>query len=379
MGIDDNDRKQNGTFTADPLDGGEVVSTTVPGTPPELAEIEPLPAWDVARVLRDGIPEPTFVVRGWFTLGTLVALLASRKTGKSTLMYWMAINAALGRGDSTGAFAFTEPHLVLYVEEENGDQDAATRWGRLGIHEALASGRLRISQHENVQFVDDAGVLRIRRTLWEMRQDPAHKDLPVIVFIDSSQRTFRERNENSSEDRADRMNKLKDLIQAEGCTVVLAVNTGIDGDRWRGHSSGEDQVDTALFLKGKDDEPRTLTLYLKRGDYEYPRPLNVIRDTSTDTSPIELLFDHAEPSSRGRQDEARKNRLAVLEAMTEPGATGTGKDLAQRTGLAKSTYENARRWLDTRGYMYREGREWRVSPTGRELRERLRRELSEVP
>jgi len=85
-----------------------------PEPPPEQEPPErvgrPLHRVDLAKLARDGVPEPEFIADRYLYLGSLHALVGEAETGKTTLAAWW-ITGELQAGRS-----------VVYLDEESGEE-----------------------------------------------------------------------------------------------------------------------------------------------------------------------------------------------------------------------------------------------------------------
>lgn len=147
-------------------------------------EVQPtLTYLDLAYIAAHGIPAVDWLIPNWIARRDIVVLAGRGGIGKSTLVADLA--QALARGRSWCGALPSDPMTVLYIDEEQGEQEAARLLIRLGgphenLHACSMQG-LRLDVEEQIARLE-AEVKRLR---------------PSVVIVDSFQQFKGATDENS--------------------------------------------------------------------------------------------------------------------------------------------------------------------------------------
>lgn len=291
--------------------------------------------------------------------GQVVLLVATAKSGKSTLLQHVGVCAALGQPIG-GLLEVCGPHLVVFVDQENPRGSALRRLRSLGGEEAIASGRLHFLHRPGVRFDEPGGVTPLRAKLEELRAERSLADLPLLIVVDSWAKTAAEIDENDNGSRLQRISRLIEFAHEHGATVVVAANPSRgDAKRVRGGVSLEDQIDGLLAITRHDDGRRTLSLELIRGDFEPPPEMEVLRTQDEPDGPIEITLEHVhhEPEPLDSTD------VRILRALLQPGIDAP-KAVAEFLKIPRSTVAKRGRKLVDHGLIRRERRTWTPTNAG---------------
>ena len=329
----------------------ELENATAAHRAPPSVTVEDLEAAEVRRV--------DWCIRGLIERGQIAFLVASSKTGKTSLLYHAAVAAALGRPIG-GLLSVTGPHLVVLVDQENPRPSALRRLRALGGEDAIRSGRLHFVHRPGVRLDTPDGLAPLRAKLRELRAERSLAELPLLLILDSWARTAGELDENANGERLERVARLIEFCHEHAATALVAANPSRgDTKRVRGGVAIEDQLDALLSLTKHDDGRRTLSVALARGDAELVGELEVTREQLEADGPIEITLDHVHPEPE-RLDETD---LALLRALRAPGVDGP----TAAAEFAHTTPDAAKKRggrLERLGMIRRQNRTWTLTPQG---------------
>lgn len=283
------------------------------------------------EVLRDRVPG--FLIDDLLPERSVVMLYGKPKTGKTFVAMSMAFSCAIG-APFLGRKVRVGPVLYVHAEGGGGVPDRAR---------ALA-------RHHGLETVGD-GLRFVRRPVkflepehFEYLQDVLRKErqAPTTIYLDTLARSILPADESSNADVNQYVERVEELRNEFGCTVVVLHHPGHgEGGRPRGASSFEGSVDVLMHLKanGCDDRLDLVCQYMKDGSPFDPIALRreVVHLGADDrgrsrSSCVIVESDHTPEGGASLCD-------IILDAVRKaPGITR--KDLAIHLGRSDSTLSN---------------------------------------
>ena len=232
---------------------------------------------DLVALIREGIPEPTFVpgCDGWLRAGKRYLCPAPAGTGKS--LTWLTVAVTIVENGGT----------VVILDVENGEEEYARR-----LEDILTA------RGANTEL-PDACQQRLRyhawpqlSLAWQAEQWAAELATANLVILDSSRMALTSVGlaEDSADDYSQFVGRLILPLSRAGIATVVLDNTGHEGDRARGTKAKEDlnevvyrlvavepfdrdQAGEARLVRGRHrfaGLPREISLKLGGGTYGDP-------------------------------------------------------------------------------------------------------------
>jgi|GEM_PF-3086012 len=187
--------------------------------------------------------------RIWFGLyeGAVVLLVGETGSGKSSLLYNIAIHAALGKPFCGVAVPTDEPARVLYVDPENAGNWKEGRGGVCGMR----LDRLGLGRPDGLLFHSGDG-LNLSQPGHMAAIEGLSKDEKIrLIILDPIANLFATEDENSNAEAARQMRALVRLSRVTGACIVACHHTGKDdtGNYGRGASARLAAADVGMVLR----------------------------------------------------------------------------------------------------------------------------------
>ncbi len=233
-----------------------------------LEEREPTQAEVKTELLRSmlltpadlaAIPPPEYLVEGYFTRNSLIALYGRPGTAKSFIAISMALAIVTG-SDWFGHPVHRGPVLYVAGEGTSGLAQRQRAWQEMcGIDDL--TGMLWLPYAVNLLQSD-----------WSLGLAELAADVgAVLVVVDTLARSMVGGDENRSGDMAQAVEAADVIRRKSGATSMFVHHTPKDGATLRGHSALEGAVDTALLLE-RSEGSFTLTA-AKQKDLPQAEPM----------------------------------------------------------------------------------------------------------
>jgi hypothetical protein len=296
------------------------------------------------------LPAPEAVIAGMLYRDTLAAIVAKWESYKTFLALEMAFCLAAGvdyygRPVTAGA--------VIYDTAEGGS-GFARRVGALREKYGITRQVPLIIRPAAIRIDDPAEVAAMLGHAEAKLRDLGFAGVPVVaVFIDTLAR-----NMSGDENKVEDMNAFIrgcDAIRGETGACVIAIHhTGHNEERGRGSSSLPAALDTEMFVTRDDD--RVTVKCTKQKDAPH------FADLTLEAYPLagSLAFRAVVPTSPVLTPNERR---LLTEVQDEPGLRSNA--WMEASGLAKGSYDNARRRLLALTYVKRVGERYVATDAGR--------------
>jgi hypothetical protein len=192
------------------------------------------------------IPPPEYLIEGYFTRNSLIALYGRPGTAKSFIAISMAL-AIVSGSDWFEHRVHRGPVLYVAGEGTSGLAQRQRAWQEMcGIDDL--TGMLWLPYAVNLLQPD-----------WSLGLAELAADIePELVVVDTLARSMVGGDENRSGDMAQAVEAADVIRRKSGATSMLVHHTPKDGATLRGHSALEGAVDTALLLE-RSEATFTLT------------------------------------------------------------------------------------------------------------------------
>jgi hypothetical protein len=188
----------------------------------------------------DTIEPPTPLIEGVLDKGTIALL--SGKFGTYKTFVSLAWACSVATGTAWEGLPVVTPGPVLYVAAEgcSGLRSRVRAW-EIGQNQgrripaaqlAVFNGRVKLTDADEMAVLGEF--------ITEMR--------PVLVVVDTLHQCAPGMDENSSKDMGTVLGAVAELRESYGATVLLNHHTGHQGERARGSSALEDDVDTSWVV-----------------------------------------------------------------------------------------------------------------------------------
>lgn len=171
----------------------------------------------------DSLPDPRWLVRGWFELDSVARIIGKSRHGKTFVAIDLAAHVALGR-DWNGARV--EQGLVIYMAAEGG----------LGV-------KKRIRAWESHHKIRVRNLLVLPRPVqsksheWNVLVEACRKLQPSMIFLDTQARVTVGLEENSAKDMGEFVDQAEKLREATKACVIPVHHLGHQGGEGRGSTS----------------------------------------------------------------------------------------------------------------------------------------------
>ncbi len=284
-----------------PLD--EIVPRFPLATPPQhtllcgmheetlLEELAPLPSrGPIGAIapnvidLNDFIAAPNtpldWLVEDLVLMGSVTEILGDRGSMKSLLSNQLAFDVACGK-PCLGQFPTNKQGTVLIVDMENPEPPLRVRLGQMARGNA-ATGDVPIKLYRPLTF--DI----MKQTDLENLKAAIHAASPILIIFDCLRRIHR-KEENSSQEMAEIMDRLMILAHSTGAAVVFVHHTPKDGKTSRGSGDIEAALDTGLLVTAIGNG----RILIKHGKYRWTEPVDdfqvkLVKDPTSDGLRVEF-------------------------------------------------------------------------------------------
>lgn len=196
----------------------------------------------------DTIEPPTPLIDGVLDKGTIALL--SGKFGSYKSFTSIAWACCIATGTPWEGLEVVTPGPVLYVAAEgcSGLRSRIRAW-EIGQYEGRRISPDRLAVYNGrVKLTDADEMTVLGEFITELR--------PVLVVIDTLHQCAPGTDENSSRDMGVVLGAVAELRERYGVTVLMDHHTGHSGERARGSSALEDDVDTSWVISLADPESR---------------------------------------------------------------------------------------------------------------------------
>lgn len=268
-------------------------------------------------------------------VGSLAMLAGKFGTYKTFLALSWAAHLATGRSWANHAVPEAVPVIYVAAEGVTGIQKRMKAWQRNfgeippGMF-TVVSRSVRLTEDGDLEWIRG----HIKRT-----------GAKLVVF-DTLHRSSPGVEENSAKEMGVVIDRVASLRDETGCSVLLLHHTGHNGERARGSSVNEDDIDSSFVVKlNNGDEDRSMgntriLEHRKRKDGELcePTPLMLVPVLGTDSAYIDVSsLASVEGKRASRMEELRRE----AENMGIPPKTGSPTILAtfRKNGVRITSHE----------------------------------------
>ncbi len=198
------------------------------------------------------LPKPQPILKLWFGLypRSVCLFIGETGAGKSSLLYNIAVHAALNLPLFDIPFGTGRPLRTLYIDPENSGNFAESQGGQC----AVKLERIGMGKPEGLVFHDGTGV---------NLKNPAHCDALErlirderfdLAVLDPIANLFDTKDENDNSEAVRQMSALRKISRATGACIVAVHHTGKDpqgGLYGRGASSRLGAADVGMVFRCK--------------------------------------------------------------------------------------------------------------------------------
>lgn len=171
-----------------PAQGLEELRRVLDSAQPEVSAKKSKPL-TLADLFSKELPPRDWMVEDWLQRSDVALLAGYMGSGKTTLIYDLALALALGR-PWAGLMQVPAKRRVLLLDEEMGEEDLRRYFHELGGDPAVVGDALQIKSQDGLEVRTDAGLNYIKRLIKEHSID--------VVIMDSSQHLLAYENENDA-------------------------------------------------------------------------------------------------------------------------------------------------------------------------------------
>ena len=288
------------------------------------------PSTDEFRVLgecdQDALPEPEWVIPGWFQERTTVMLYGPPASYKSFIALDLALAFASGRSALGIDYPPTAPKPVVYIAGEGVHAVAKLRRPAWRAHNDVQTSlpfyvigsSPRMRQSETVQHVVDnieaAGIT------------------PSLIIFDTMSRFLAGTNENDAEVASLAIEVFEQIKVRWDCIVLVLHHSGKDGEKSRGSSVFPGGFDTVIKCEKDEKNKEIVTLTMeKQKDAEEIKPWTMKRKKVLKS----LVFEHFIPpkpdvEAKGEKDQHGALRTLVGSILKAHDHVGYGKAITTK-------------------------------------------------
>ncbi len=232
----------------------------------------------------DDLPSPEPLIGGVLDVGTVAMLAGKFGTYKTFLALSWAGHLATGQGWSGHPVPAARPVMYVAAEGVTGLRRRLAAWR--SKHGDIPRGMLTVIARP-VRLTDDDDVAWVRDRIRET-------DAGLVVF-DTFHRCAPGVEENSAKEMGAVVDRVASLRDDTGCTALLLHHTGHAGERARGSSVNEDDLDTSWVVRLAGDQedrgprnPRVLHhRKVKDGELCEPVPLALVTVPGTGSAYVD--------------------------------------------------------------------------------------------
>lgn len=348
-------------FADDPWDDPDA-PVLAPATP-EIDDEQLGPSWDeipeelpptsadqLRRIMLHGaaiedVPPPEPLVAGWLDLESLAVLYGRPKAGKSFVALDVALCVATG-SFWHGREVRRGPVVYVVAEGLRGVGPRVKAWRHLNRHHAAI---------DDVHWIPRA--VNLLHPEWPPALAEVCAELqPVLVVIDTLNRSMAGGDENSSKDMGAFIAGV-DLVKREtGACVFVVHHSGKDAAAGaRGHSSLLGALDTELEVKNAGDGIVMLA-NSEQKDHAEADSLRFVLAPAADSVAIAPYTGHVPGGDEGMSMTARQVLVALRSVATDEGASSSEWEAAAAAdGVSRASFFRARKQLLETSHVSRDG------------------------
>jgi AAA domain len=309
------------------------------------------------------LPPPQWLIDGLLQTDTLAVLYGPPKAGKSFLAFDLALSVAAGR-PSLGHEVKQGDVLYVSAEGGNGVSPRVRAWlAKRGPMPSTASRFALIRRPVNIRDGDGD----VEALISDIR---AARLNPSLIVIDTLARCYGGGNENSQQDMGVFVagcDRLREMFP--GTTVLVVHHKGWEASHERGSNALRGAVDTVIAVDRMDGFTRMEVKYHKDAAVDGKAALMLLENVALDENTSSCVLQHAETSrAYATERERPKGRqtptsdTAALSVLDTAGAAGlTVVEWCERSGLPRTTLNDARKRLSKRGEARKVGDRWFAS------------------
>jgi hypothetical protein len=286
----------------------------------------------------EALPPPEQLLNGILIANSLAVLVGAPEGGKTFLALSWALSIATGV-PWCGRSVRRGPTLYVAAEGTGGLGKRLRAW-KVANHRTGSTDARFVTVP--VAMLDPAEHSRFVREAIQTLPKP-----PVLIILDTLNRTFIGGDENSSKDMGEYVRAADRLREETGATVLIVHHAGWDQTRERGSSVLRGAADTMMLLK-TEDERITLTC-TKQKDLPHFDSVE-LRLVKVAESCVLLTADRAPQLSPDELTEKQVEALRLLRThFLDDGATATA--WMKASGFPERTFYDARTALVRKGYV----------------------------
>lgn len=253
-------------------------------------------------LMRHQLPPPSWLIEGWFPVGTQGIISAESGTFKS----WMALDFAISVASGTpflGQFPVLDPGAVLMIQEENAPNDVQGRIARIEKSRGLSTGvgdpidyPFWVSNIAGFDLTnpDHRDKIELAASRYDLR----------LIILDPFYMMLGDADENSGRDLRPFINFARTFVANHprtGLWIVHHTNKASANARanlnMRGHSSLNNWAGNTLSLSVLD--PRLMTIQVERRFRSFPQqPLTALHWAITEEFGYEVTVDAVSETTR---------------------------------------------------------------------------------
>jgi hypothetical protein len=291
----------------------------------------------------ESLPDAQWIINPAIPANAFVAIIGKPKSLKTFFALYLAAHIALGL-ECHGMETLQTSVAYIYAE------------GVTGLRQRLKALKAHLGcDYLGIRFLTHR--LSINKPLQVDELLAAFgEDAPGIIFIDTLARNI-EGDENSPVDMGAFIRGCDSLREATGATVVVIHHTGWSADdRSRGHSSLLGAVDTQLLVS-RDASRVTVECQWQKDAPEFGT-------LALEVLPIagSIVLNPSGLTSGKLEGQRRELMEVVHRQSTESGMTHSA--WMNATGLGKSSFNKARKWLLDRAYVKQERSRYHATDAG---------------
>ncbi len=260
------------------------------------------PFFDLTSLLNREFPPTEWLVESLIPLDALVAISGMPGSYKSWIVEHLALSVATGT-TFLGKFSSMEG-AVLIIDQENHLSLVQKRFKLLGGLEGL-----------DIYFLDSEFDIDNEDIIREVCTFIADNSIKLVI-VDSLIRSYRKKDENSSNDMAEVFRQLKKL-QMEGAAVVFVhhnrkpsvFSKGVTAESMRGSSDILAAVDSAIAVEKDKDGIKVYQTKLRHDLAVKPFKIRLVGDSEH----LEFEYVGEVEEEAEKVEQARTEILTVLE------------------------------------------------------------------
>jgi archaellum biogenesis ATPase FlaH len=216
-----------------------------------------------SEVINDITPEPAHIIGGGILPRKALLLVTGQpKARKSFLVQNLAL--AISAGISFACFTIESPKKVLILSAEGGYFSNRERFKKMAAHvNNVIATNINVCFDANIKLEEDSDVSLLKSKITSLQ--------PEVVIVDPLVK-FHGKDENASNEMAKILNKLRELIEDNGISIILVHHQGKDSSKnARGSSAILGEYDAHIKIS-KDGNDHSLEF-----DLRHAAPLDTLK------------------------------------------------------------------------------------------------------